>query len=224
MATTEKPLIKINLRLRDELRQSLEAAGEVSRRSLNSEIVSRLEESLRADLSLAGDDEGRAEQAWLLRRATHLMNGVSLVYDEPWWKNYRAWYLVFRALWFLFNQYKPEKPAAFEEALTAEGRAEIERWNDGVSVNSHNPAESLRSRRELTIARRILRKDPFIEARLRELESKPSETVPDPKLRAQDMRIWKAAKAEEEAAAKALRMVLPVLELVSDRRRKRSIK
>jgi hypothetical protein len=69
-------IVGLKLRLRESLRRQIEAAAKVQERSLNSEIVGRLEESFAKDRSR----EEREEVIASMRRNEEILNAVSGIY------------------------------------------------------------------------------------------------------------------------------------------------
>lgn len=215
MARDESAVVKLNLRLREGTRKSLEAAAEVSGRSLNAEILARLKASLRADEAHGGE-----EQAWLLAMITAVMNEISAEFGQPWWKSYAAWRLVFRSCFYLLKEYQPERRQPLHELLSGEGWQEVQRWNKSYADSERSRLEETLRRSDLRIARDVL-KDEYAVRQLAEFEKEPADRAPPPNLAPSDMEKWAKEQAEEERKITVFRQVLPFLRAAWRRGRSR---
>jgi hypothetical protein len=216
MAVDDTGLVKLNLRLREPTRDRLTQAARESGRSLNAEIVARIEQSLRAD-----DAHGRDDQAWLLSQLAALMNEVSAEFNNAWWKSYTSWRLVFRCSFFLIKQHRPALRQPLDELLSTRGRKEVARWDREFAQMERALFEDEQRRVELRIAQEAL-KDDYAVQQLRELGEEPAERAPPPKLAPSDMEIWARRRAEDEQALIVFRQVLPILRAARHRRRNRA--
>lgn len=206
--------VQLKLRLREETRERLDNAAGLSGRSLNSELVARLEHSLRADESYGG-----GEQARLVTGLVRIMDEVSTEFGKPWWMVYAAWRLVFRACWYMFIQYKPDRAPKFSELLSSEGKVEVERWNKRYDEVEKRHLEEEGRRIALSITHKVMR-DGYTAARLLELKADNSDPAPPPNLNEADMAIWRQLREDEETMATAWLQALPVLQSTRRRRRK----
>lgn len=215
MADDQDTLVKLNLRLRESTREQLEAAADVSGRSLNAEILARLKDSLRADDAFGGE-----EQAWLLAKVTAVMNEVSAELSQPWWKSYTGWQVVFRSCYYLIKQYRPQGRKPLQDLLTEDGWQEVQRWNETYADAERSRLEEVQRRIDLRITKDAL-KDEYATRQFADLEKEPADRAPPPNLAPSDMEIWAGRQAEIEQKVGLFRQVLPFLRSARRRRRNR---
>lgn len=205
--------VQLKLRLREGTRERLDAAAELSGRSLNSELVARLEHSLLLDAA-----HGGAEQARIITGLVSIMDEVSAEYGGPWWNYHSAWWLVRRACWYLILQYRPDRPN-LAELLSPRGKLTVQQWKDEYARHEKSRLEAEGHRLALAITHKVMR-DPYTATRLLELEDAQLQPAPTPNLDDADKEIWLKMRNDEITMAGAWLQSLPILQAIRRRRRK----
>lgn len=190
MAREPNDTVQLKLRFREELRRRLEDAAAISGQSLNSEIVDRLERSLRDDSEFGG-----VEQAKVVRAIVRIMEAVSEEFGVSWQHERGAWDVVRASVGFLLAILEPrddEDSTPPELDLSGENAEIMRRYRE---ARAH--FDESQRKYGADVATLIMKREQagLTEAEQDELNALllrgPAEK-PEPELSEADLAIWRA--------------------------------
>ncbi|MEG3176195.1 Arc family DNA-binding protein [Sphingomonas sp. RB3P16] len=207
MSREPTEVVQLKLRFREELRISLEEAAERAGRSLNSEIVARLERTFREDEAMGG-----ADQADVVGVIVHLMSAASESVGTAWHQDHTAWEYVKSTVGLLMSALQPDPLPTLEDLVSHDGLEIIKRWENELGLEQRVGHMQAREAEDLMLKERVIGRLSRIERkRLNELLENPPRATPLPDMSDADMEGWQQFLRQEQVGSRVWGRLMPIV-------------